>query len=131
MATFVEQLPIEVTPNLDGGVQGQRWVKALTRADSDGDEAFDFLIAADAAIVPKHCLSGLTAPHKSSPSVARPFSPSWGTTIVRRDLVLTSPHAGSEESEPRPILGFDHLTTWSKGIWSTMVKGTVSSKHYW
>jgi hypothetical protein len=35
---------IEERPNGDGGVQGVTWVKQLLRADSDGDEAFDFLI---------------------------------------------------------------------------------------
>jgi hypothetical protein len=35
---------IEERPNGDGGEQGTNWVKQLMRADSDGDEAFDFLV---------------------------------------------------------------------------------------
>jgi hypothetical protein len=35
---------IEERPAGDGGIQGVGWVKSLMRSDSDGDEAFDFLV---------------------------------------------------------------------------------------
>ena len=50
---------IEERPNGDGGIQGTIWVKELMRKDSDGDEAFEFVVVDTECTCPK-CMARKT-----------------------------------------------------------------------